>query len=122
MQESFTPPTDEEIHEKLSQIKEKNERAKKTTNSEESAKLLKEAFDETIALREKIISPLERKLHLKEQYEEQLRILENTGILQTLSIGEKGIIDINGNESPVPTYREVKTRVRENEEMLETRF
>jgi hypothetical protein len=48
MQESFTIPTDEEIHAKLSQIREKNKLAEQTSNWEESARLLKEALAETI--------------------------------------------------------------------------
>jgi hypothetical protein len=61
---------------------------------------------------------LEEKLHIKEQYEKQKEILEKTGILQTLKSGEKGIVGIDGEEYPIPTYEEIQERVEKNKEML----
>jgi hypothetical protein len=64
---------------------------------------------------------LEQKLNLKEQYEKQKEILENTGILKTLKSGEKGIVGIGKKEYPFPGYEEIKKRVNANKEMLETK-
>ena len=73
-------------------------------------------------LREQLVSPLEKKLHLKEQYEFQKQILADNGFLETLANGELGIVDKDGNEYPFPTYQEIRKRVRENKEMLETKI
>jgi len=74
------------------------------------------------ALREQMVSPLEKKLHLKEQYEFQKQILTDNGFLETLANGELGIVDKDRNEFPFPTYQEIRKRVRENKEMLETKI
>ena len=87
----------------------------------ETKRLKVELEIELAKVSEKLVSPLERALNLKEQYESQVKILEDTGILQELKNGSLGIIDIEGNESPIPTYEEVKKRVKENKEILETK-
>jgi len=88
-------------------------------NEEESEKRFLEIRARLEAFREKTVSPLERELRLKEQYEGQKKILEESGILQKLSTGELGITDEEGNEYSFPSYEEVRKRVRENKQVLQ---
>ena len=62
---------------------------------------------------------LEEKLTLREQYEEQIEILKQAGILEKLSSGEMGIIDINGREKPIPAYSRIQEQISQNQEILE---
>jgi len=66
------------------------------------------------------IYPLENleQEHLEQQYHKQLEILERTGILETLSSGEQGII-INNQEYPMPTIDSILERLRANSEQLD---
>jgi len=100
------------------------EEAIRSGNLEEARALRKQIEQEIKELRSEMITPLERELHLKEQYESQLRILENTSVIETLSTGEKGITGIDNKEYPIPSYQEIRTRIRESkehEEFLETK-
>ena len=124
MPPKFTPPTIEQLKSAESAIKEKQARLlalQKEQKTEEATTLFREIKKEIEEVREKIISPLEHKLNLKERYESQITMLENTGILQELSNGEKGIIGIDNQEYPLPTYQEIRKRVKENQEMMETK-
>jgi hypothetical protein len=61
---------------------------------------------------ESSISPetleLAEKLHLQEQWEEQVRTLNETGILELLPKSQDiGIVDINGKEQPIPTFEQI---------------
>ena len=65
------------------------------------------------------VEQFEQELHLREQYDSQLRILAQAGILQLLpEMGKNpqetsrpiGIIDTHGRECPIPTYEEIRAR------------
>ncbi|MCX6742817.1 MAG: hypothetical protein NT116_01115, partial [Candidatus Parcubacteria bacterium] len=62
---------------------------------------------------------LEHELDLKEQYEEQVETLKQVGILEKLSNGKWGIKDILGQERPIPSYEEIKERMKAKAEMLD---
>ncbi len=62
---------------------------------------------------------LEQELNLKEQYEEQFQTLKEVGILQEFKNGNWGIVDILGNEQPIPSYEEIKKRMEAKAEMLD---
>jgi hypothetical protein len=66
-------------------------------------------------LRESLVSPVERKLDLKRQYESQRRVLESAGILERLPSGEQGI----RGAYPVPSYQEIRNLIREKRDVLE---
>jgi hypothetical protein len=66
-------------------------------------------------LRESLISPVERKLDVKHQYESQRRVLESAGILERLPSGEQGI----RGAYPVPSYQEIRNLIREKKDVLE---
>jgi hypothetical protein len=70
-------------------------------------------------LREGIISPIERKLDLKRQYESERQILEGVGILESLPSGDQGIHGIDGKVYPMPSYQEIRSRIREQRDVLE---
>ena len=70
-------------------------------------------------LRDGVISPIERKLDLKGQYESERQILESAGILERLSSGEQGIHGIDGKEYSMPSYQEIRRLVREQRDVLE---
>ncbi|MFC1640571.1 hypothetical protein ACFL2D_00820 [Patescibacteria group bacterium] len=62
------------------------------------------------------------KLQLREQYELQLQMLNETGALEILPESqEMGVIGIDGKEYPVPTLKEIKERIQDSEkiELLE---
>lgn len=85
----------------------------------QEAQTLKTEMD---ALKEKIwpFESLPQK-ELKEQYESQKETLERVGILEELSIGEKGIKGIDNKEYVFPTYQEIVQRMRKNKEILKTK-
>jgi len=66
-----------------------------------------------------IETELEEKLELREQYESQKEILEKAGILERLSTGETGIVDINNKECPIPSYEEITEKISQNQEIIE---
>ncbi|MDP1722662.1 MAG: hypothetical protein Q8L37_05625, partial [Candidatus Gottesmanbacteria bacterium] len=69
-------------------------------------------------LREGLISPVEKELDLKRQYESERRVLEGAGILEQLPSGEQGIRGIDGKAYPVPSYQEVRDLIREKRDIL----
>jgi hypothetical protein len=70
-------------------------------------------------LRDGVISPIERKLDLKRQYESERRVLEGAGILETLPSGNQGIHGIDGEAYPMPSYQETRNLIREKRDILE---
>ena len=70
-------------------------------------------------LRDGVISPIERKLDLKHQYESDRQILEGAGILEQLPSGESGITGIDGKPYPMPSYQDVRHLLREKRNALE---
>lgn len=55
---------------------------------------------------------------LKEQYQSQVELLDKLGLLETLSSGQKGIRDIQGNEQPLPTLQELAQRLSPEKKAL----
>ena len=70
-------------------------------------------------LRDGVISPIERKLDLKRQYESERRVLEGAGILESLPSGNQGIHGIDGKAYPMPSYQETRNLIREKRDVLE---
>ncbi len=64
---------------------------------------------------------LAERLNLREQWESQVKILNETGILEILpEAQELGIIGIDGREHPVPDFQEIMSRISpEQMEVLE---
>lgn len=87
----------------------------------EKAEKLKTEIEAKLASLKEQVNPLERILHVREQYEKQRNILEQTGVLERLSSGEMGIRGIDGKEYPLPTFREVQKRLRAKRELLQTK-
>ncbi len=83
--------------------------------------------------REKFISPkiekpklsetqerLEKLFELKKQYQEQVKALIATGVIELLpETGKYGVYDINKKECPIPTYDEILKRMEAKAEMLD---
>jgi len=95
------------------------EDAIKTGNLEKARNLRIEIESRMKDLREGLISPIERRLNLKDQYESQKQILETANILENLSSGEKGIHAIDGKEYPMPSYQEIRGFIKEKRDILE---
>jgi hypothetical protein len=79
--------------------------------------------------KETIISPetleLAEKLHLQEQWEEQVRTLNETGIIELLPKAQDiGIVDINGKEQPIPTFEQILKSLdtKEQQEMIKEKL
>ena len=58
----------------------------------------------------------ERLYHLREQYDSQVSLLEQVGILK-----EGAIVGIDGHEYPVPTLKQIASRLFERREILKTK-
>jgi len=68
---------------------------------------------------------LVEKLHLKEQWEEQVKTLNETGIIELLPKSQDiGIIDINGEEQPIPAFEQILKSLdtKEQQELLKTKL
>jgi hypothetical protein len=67
---------------------------------------------------------LAEKLRLREQYEQQIKTLNETGILEILPDSQElGIVGIDGKGYPVPKYEEILTRItQERIELLTKKF
>jgi hypothetical protein len=90
------------------------------TGELERARTLRSGLESRMReLREGLISPVERKLDLKRQYESQRQVLDTAGILDRLPSGEHGIRGIDGKAYPIPTYQEVRDLIREKRDVLE---
>jgi hypothetical protein len=64
---------------------------------------------------------LEKELNLKEQYDQQINILKETGLLKTNEQGQPGIQGYDNQFHPVPEYSEVRQAVREQKELLQNK-
>lgn len=64
------------------------------------------------------------KQEIKKQYDEQFAIMQKIGIIEKLSNGKMGIIDIKGRECPIPALGEVEMAMKnkENKEILKTKI
>ena len=62
---------------------------------------------------------LEKKFELKKQYDEQVKTLREVEILEKLSNGNWGIKDMLGQERPIPSYEEIRERMKAETEMLD---
>jgi len=83
--------------------------------------LLLERFDHLIVKKEpwkntEAIEYGEKFYHLKEQYDFQVSLLEQVGILK-----EGAILGIDGNTYPIPTLEQIASRLFERRETLETK-
>jgi hypothetical protein len=67
---------------------------------------------------EKLVSKLEKELNLKEQYNSQIEILKNTGLIEKLSNGQYGLIGIDNKEYNLPSYKEIANKVKAKAELL----
>jgi hypothetical protein len=67
---------------------------------------------------------LAEKLKLREQYEQQIKTLNETGVLEILPESQElGIIGIDGKGYPMPKYEEILARItREKIELLTKKF
>ena len=92
------------------------------TGELERARTLRSGLESRMReLRESLISPIERKLDLKRQYESERRVLEGAGILESLPSGNQGIHGIDGKAYPVPSYQEIRNLIREKRDVLENK-
>lgn len=85
------------------------------------ARKIKLTLETEITELQEQVNPFERLFNLKEQYQKQITMLETAQILETREInGEKirGVTDIEGDFQPVPTLKEVISRLREKKELL----
>ncbi|MCX6744902.1 MAG: hypothetical protein NTX82_05240, partial [Candidatus Parcubacteria bacterium] len=63
---------------------------------------------------------LEKLFELKKQYQEQVKALIATGVIELLpETGKYGVYDIKGKECPIPSYDEILKRMEAKAEMLE---
>ena len=56
---------------------------------------------------------MEKRFELKRFYEENVNVLSETGLIEILSNGREGFIDITGKERPIPKYEEFAEYVTE---------
>jgi len=62
---------------------------------------------------------IEKEFGLKEKYDEMVNVLNKVGILELLpKVKEAGIIGIDGKEYPVPTYKEIISKMAERKDFL----
>ena len=89
------------------------------TGELEQARTLRSNLESRIReLRDGVVSPIERRLDLKRQYESERQALEGVGILERLPSGESGITGIDGKPYPMPSYQEVRHLIRDKREVL----
>jgi len=63
---------------------------------------------------------LEKLFELKKQYQEQVKVLIATGVIELLpETGKYGVYDVKGKECPIPSYDEILKRMEINSELLE---
>lgn len=83
---------------------------------------LQQALRQRIKNLKEILNPIEKILHLKEQYQKQVEMLRYVGIVEELPTGELGIKGIDGKEYKIPSYEEVLSQVEENKELLKRKY
>jgi len=79
----------------------------------------KEEIVEFLRTREIPETELERKFELRKQYEDQIETLRENGLIKELPNGEMGFLDINGKPRSIPTYEEIRDRLRAKQELRE---
>jgi len=94
----------------------------KSGNYDETARLKQELETRVKELNDKLypLKNLEQK-NLEQQYQRQIEILTNTGLVERLSTGATGI-KVGNQEYPVPTIDDIKTRIQENPEQLDKKI
>ena len=66
---------------------------------------------------------IESKLHLREQYDQNLALLNKTGLLQILpELGSYGLVGLDGKEYPMPKYAKVLEKLEANKEKFENKM
>jgi len=92
----------------LTSLLEQAKQAEKTGKYEIAASSYEEYRDSYKQIRrEKISGELKEKLNLQEQYESQIQILREAGVIQELTKTTEGIIDINGVAHLAPSLEDV---------------
>jgi len=75
---------------------------------------------ETVDKLQSRIEAICERLNLRQQWEQQVQALNETGVLELLPKStDIGIVDIKGNEQPIPTYEQIIDNLRNNPEQLE---
>lgn len=64
---------------------------------------------------------LPEQLNHTEQYQAQVEMLRQAGVVETLPSGAEGIIGIDGREYPIPTLEQVEAKLAERAELVETK-
>ena len=59
---------------------------------------------------------LERRFNLREQYDRQKKFLVDLQLVDLLTSGEMGIVDLDGVERPMPSYESVRDRLEADKE------
>jgi len=95
--------------------------ANRTGNTAEAQRLRKELETKLAALQERL-NPFETELAVREQYEFQVKLLKETGLVQQLSSGEFGIVGMDTKEYPLPTLSEVNRRMMEKRAVLQEKI
>lgn len=67
------------------------------------------------------INPLEKMIHLRRQYESQVSILREAGLLSELKAGRLGFKGIDGQKYELPSFREVLDNIIQKREFLKTK-
>jgi hypothetical protein len=99
--------------------KAKTEFKKERTELINKIKSLKTEINSNInIISEKLISKLEKEFNLKEQYNSQIEILTNNGLIEKLSNGQYGLIGIDNKEYNIPSYKEIADKVKAKAELL----
>jgi len=81
-----------------------------------ASRILKAEIESSLAaLKEKLVPPEVRELHIERQYAEQVAVLEAAGLLEVLENGEKGIRGIDGKPYPLPSLETINARFRSKE-------
>lgn len=112
---------EQKLNELILEIQKPNITRGEKTEAIANARRIKKILEREVTALEEQVNPFERLFDLKEQYKSQIKMLETAQILKVKEInGEKikGITDIEGEFQPVPTLKEVISRLREKKELL----
>src|SRR3989339_1116152 len=103
----------------------KYKKAKAATTSDfAKTKELKAELEQKIDALQNKVWPFEGLLQTeaKEQYEQAISGYREFGWLKTLVLGQEGIIDENGQEYPVPSFREIQKALLAKKEFFAEKF
>ena len=94
------------------------------TKSWDKAKELQAELEQKIDALQNKVWPFEGLLQkeAKEQYEKAISGYREFGWLKTLASGQEGIIGENGQEYPVPSFREIQKALMANQEFFAEKF